>query len=399
MSKNFNSLSGYPEVINNKKVKEIESICEKWAYSFGANPICLPFVEKRSLFERSVGSNTDIVEKEMLLLNDKDLVLRPEGTAGIVRAWNNNGGLRNLKSQKWFYNDYMFRNETPQSGRFKQFKQFGMECLGYKEGLIDIDLLVSLNDLFTDLNIREKVILKINTIGSSEERKNYVKIFKEWLYKNKEKLDSLSLSRIETNTLRIFDSKIENTQEILKQAPKLYDSLSKNTKLNFTNITDKLTSLNINFEIDYNLVRGLDYYNGLVFEFIANTEFFKNTIAAGGRYDNLSKIIGGDNTPAIGFAMGLERLSIIIEEKESIRDGYYICWLDNCEDLALSIARKYRKISKVEVDQGNRKLNKQMSSADEKLFKYAILIGENEKSNNYITLKNLENGQEEKIII
>lgn len=399
MSKKFNNISGYPEIINNTNMKKIEQLCESWAINFGAIPVVLPVVEKKELFERSIGDGTDIVDKEMLSLKDTSLVLRPEGTAGIIRAWNNNGGMRNIKQQKWFYNDYMFRNETPQAGRFKQFKQFGIECLGYQQGITDIDLLISLNELFVSMNVRNKLILKINTIGTLEERNSYIQVLKTWLYKNIDNLDELSKERIEKNPLRIFDTKIESTKSILKNAPRLFDTLSEESLSFFNLLCKTLARMNIDYLVDYTLMRGLDYYNGLVFEFVTSDEKAQNTIAAGGRYDKLSKIIGGDSTESIGFAIGIERLSYIYKDEEIKRDGYYICWIDEGFEEALAFANKYRKTERVEIDCGISKINKQLKRADEKMFKYAVIIGSKEISDKKATVKNLYTGQEEKICL
>ena len=396
--KNFKNISGFPESIDYTKIEKIESICKKWAKNFGASPILLPIVEKRSLFERSIGDGTDIVEKEMITLCGKDKeVLRPEGTAVAMRMWNNNGGLRNIRPQKWYYSDFMFRNENPQAGRYKQFKQFGMECIGFKEGLLDVDLLISLNDLFVELKVKESLVLKINTIGSQEEREKYIVTLQNWLNLNKEDLDPLSVERIDKNPLRVFDTKIESTLEKLKEAPCLYDSLSEISKLSFSKIQENLKSLGVDFIIDTTLVRGLDYYNGLVFEFVINkdNELFGKTVAAGGRYDNLSKSMNGENVEAIGFAIGLERLNFIVEQQEKEREGFYICWFNDVpEAYVLNVARSFRNKGEVVIDPGKRKIVKQLNQADEGDFEYCIIIGQEEVANNIIKIKNLKTGQE-----
>lgn len=396
--KNFKNLSGFPESINYSQFERTENICKNWAKKFGADPILLPMIEKRNLFERSVGDNTDIVEKEMLGIN-KEEVLRPEGTVVAMRMWNNNGGLRNIKPKKWYYSDFMFRNETPQAGRYKQFKQFGMECIGFKEGIIDIDLIVSLNDLFETLQIKDKITLKINTIGNFSERQEYIKKLKEWLKSNKNELDSLSLERMESNPLRVFDSKVEKTMNLLKEAPVLYDFLSEETKDNFIVLKENLSLLNVDFVVDDKLVRGLDYYNGFVFEFVIteNNELYNKTIAAGGRYDSLSKSISGESVEAIGFAIGLERINFIVQEKEKEkeREGYYICWLNNVPmSYVLKVAREFRLKERVEIDPGKRKIVKQLNKADEDLFEFCVIIGPQEVSNNEIKIKDLKNGNE-----
>lgn len=396
--KNFKNISGFPESIDYKKAEEIENICKNWAKNFGAKPILLPIVEKRNLFEKSIGDGTDIIEKEMILIrNEDEEVLRPEGTAVAMRIWNNNGGLRNIRPQKWYYSDFMFRNETPQAGRYKQFKQFGMECIGFKEGIIDTDIIISLNDLFQSLNVRSKMILKINTIGNKAEREDYIKELQSWLETNKNILDALSLERMIKNPLRIFDSKIESTIEILKKAPKLYDLLSEESKDSFIKLKNNLISSGVDFVVDETLVRGLDYYNGLVFEFIITeeNELFNKTVAAGGRYDNLSRSMEGESVEAIGFAIGLERLGFIVEEQLKEREGFYICWLNEVPEIyVLQVARKFRNKGKVVIDPGKRKIVKQLNQADEGNFKYSIIIGKNEVDSNTIKIKNLSTGEE-----
>lgn len=396
--KNFKNMSGFPESINLRNFSDIENRCKEWADAFGATPVLLPMIEKRELFERSIGDATDIVEKEMIALSGEDkTVLRPEGTAVAMRMWNNNGGLRNIRPQKWYYSDFMFRNETPQAGRYKQFKQFGMECIGFKEGIIDSDILVSLNDLFESLGVRKMMTLKINTIGKKEERNDYIKILKNWLKSNADKLDSLSLERMDKNPLRIFDSKVVTTIELLKEAPKLYDYLNNDTKESFRKIKESLSSLNIEFEVEETLVRGLDYYNGLVFEFITNEEdkTLNKTVCAGGRYDELSVSMKGEKVEAIGFGIGLERLVMIVEEKDKSREGVYICWLNEVpESYVLKVAREYRKNSKVSIDPGKRKMQKQLTQADDGNFEYCIIIGLDEVQNNSIKVKDLKDGNE-----
>lgn len=397
--KNFKSLAGFPESINLTKFKKIEDICKQWVENMGGTPVLLPMVEKKEIFERGIGECTDVVEKEMIeIKNETGLVLRPEGTSPVMRLWNNNGGLRNIKPQIWYYSDFMFRNESPQAGRFKQFKQFGVEYLGFNEGITDIDILISLNSLFTLLKVRNKVKLKINTIGGKEERVLYLKELKFFLECNKSELDDLSIQRMENNPLRVFDSKNKRVIELLKKAPKLFDFLSENSIQFFDNIKKSLSDLNIDFEVDYNLVRGLDYYNGLVFEWVyVNNDKAQSAVAAGGRYDCLSKMLGGENVSAIGFAIGLERLNSLIDEESKEREGFYICWMDEARSKALQVAMEYRNNGyKVFIDQGGRKLVKQIKQADEKNAKYAIIIGKDELANNYLTVKDLTTGIETK---
>lgn len=394
--KSFKPQAGFPEIIDASQYYEVENICKKWAEEIGASPILLPLVEQKELYNRSIGEGTDVVDKEMLSINSKEeLVLRPEGTAGAIRAWNNQGG-RNIGAQKWYYSGYMFRNERPQAGRFKQFQQFGLEIIGSKEGISDVELLVDLDRLFKRLNVRDYLTLKINNIGTFEERKNYENYFVEWITPFKEQLDKASQERIIKNPLRILDSKDEVTQKILEEAPKIIDFLSQETISKWEKMIAILEKMKIDFKVDYSLMRGLDYYNGLVFEWIMTDENkAQNAVAAGGRYDGLSKSIDGENTPALGFALGIERvLRLSKNEETNIRKGIYICWSGDVEDLVLKVKQKMIAEDFVVIDEGAKNITKQIKKANDKMFSKLIVIGETEKESNKIKIKNLSNGIE-----
>lgn len=399
--KSFKPQAGFPEIIDASQYYEVENICKKWAEEIGASPILLPLVEQKELYNRSIGEGTDVVDKEMLSINSKEeLVLRPEGTAGAIRAWNNQGG-RNIGAQKWYYSGYMFRNERPQAGRFKQFQQFGLEIIGSKEGISDVELLVDLDRLFKRLNVRDYLTLKINNIGTFEERKNYENYFVEWITPFKEQLDKASQERIIKNPLRILDSKDEATQKILEEAPKIIDFLSQETISKWEKMIAILEKMKIDFKVDYSLMRGLDYYNGLVFEWIMTDENkAQNAVAAGGRYDGLSKSIDGENTPALGFALGIERvLRLSKNEETNIRKGIYICWSGDVEDLVLKVKQKMIAGDFVVIDEGAKNITKQIKKANDKMFSKLIVIGENEKESNKIKIKILSNGIENLIEI
>lgn len=400
--KNFKPQAGFPEIINASKYYELENICKKWAEEIGASPILLPLVEQKELYNSSIGEGTDVVDKEMLSINNnkEELVLRPEGTAGAIRAWNNQGG-RNIGAQKWYYSGYMFRNERPQAGRFKQFQQFGMEIIGSKEGIADIELLVDLDRLFERLNIRDYLTLKINNIGTIEERKSYEKYFIEWITPFKDQLDKTSQERIIKNPLRILDSKDEATKNIILNAPKIIDFLSQESLEKWKKMITILEKMEISFEIDYSLMRGLDYYNGLVFEWVMTDENkAQNAVAAGGRYDGLSKSIDGEDTPALGFALGIERVLLLTKkETNNERKGIYICWAGDVEDLVLKVKKQMIQEDFVMVDEGFKNITKQIKKANEKMFSKLIVIGENEKNNKQIKIKNLSNGLEKSLKI
>lgn len=400
--KNFKPQAGFPEIIKASEYYKLENICKKWAEEIGASPILLPLVEQKELYNRSIGEGTDVVDKEMLSINNnkEELVLRPEGTAGAIRAWNNQGG-RNIGAQKWYYSGYMFRNERPQAGRFKQFQQFGMEIIGSKEGIADIELLVDLDRLFERLNIRDYLTLKINNVGTIEERKSYEKYFIEWIMPFKDQLDKTSQERIIKNPLRILDSKDEATKNIILNAPKIIDFLSQESLEKWKKMITILEKMEISFEIDYSLMRGLDYYNGLVFEWVMTDENkAQNAVAAGGRYDGLSKSIDGEDTPALGFALGIERVLLLTKkETNNERKGIYICWAGDVEDLVLKVKKQMIQEDFVMVDEGFKNITKQIKKANEKMFSKLIVIGENEKNNKQIKIKNLSNGLEKSLKI
>lgn len=396
--KSFKPQSGYPENVNAKQTYAIDSICREWAEKINAVPVLLPMVESKSLFERGVGEGTDVVDKEMLqLISKEDIVLRPEGTAGAIRAWNNQGG-RNIGPQKWFYSGYMFRNERQQAGRYKQFQQFGLELIGFKEGVADAELLVDLDNLFIMLGIREKVSLKLNNIGTKEERELYSKALVEWLIPYKDQLDEQSQLRLSKNPLRILDSKDEKTKEIIKASPKIDSFLGEETKKMWSSIISVLDAMGIAYEVDNSLMRGLDYYNGLVFEWVMNDEDkAQNAVAAGGRYDGLSSAIGGEPVPALGFALGIERVAILQDEitVPPERKGVYICWMGDVLDYAFLVRKKIMDENNiVMIDDGAKNLSKQIKKANEKMYEKVIIIGESEKETATFTLKDLISGEQ-----
>ncbi|MDI6976680.1 histidine--tRNA ligase [Serratia sp. Se-RSBMAAmG] len=401
--KSFKPQSGYPENVNAKQTYAIDSICREWAEKINAVPVLLPMVESKSLFERGVGEGTDVVDKEMLqLISKEDVVLRPEGTAGAIRAWNNQGG-RNTGPQKWFYSGYMFRNERQQAGRYKQFQQFGLELIGFKEGVADAELLVDLDNLFIMLSIREKVSLKLNNIGTKEERELYSKALVEWLMPYKDQLDEQSQLRLSKNPLRILDSKDEKTKEIIKASPKIDSFLGEETKKTWGSIISVLDAMGIAYEVDNSLMRGLDYYNGLVFEWVMNDEDkAQNAVAAGGRYDGLSSAIGGEPVPALGFALGIERVAILQNEitVPPERKGVYICWMGDVLDYAFLVRKKIMGENNiVMIDDGAKNLSKQIKKANEKMYEKVVIIGESEKETATFTLKDLISGEQKLIYL
>ncbi|MDO6468840.1 histidine--tRNA ligase [Neptunomonas phycophila] len=288
--------------------------------SYGYNEIRMPIVEQTELFKRSIGEVTDIVEKEMYTFNDRNdesLTLRPEGTAGCVRAGEEHGLLFN-QTQRFWYQGPMFRYEKPQKGRYRQFHQIGVETFGMASAEIDAELIVLSARLWKKLGILDAVTLQLNSLGSTESRQVYKADLTAFLEARFDQLDEDSQRRLATNPLRILDSKDTNTQNLLADAPVLSDYLDEDSKSHFAHLTELLDASGIRYEVNPRLVRGLDYYCKTVFEWVTDKLGAQGTVCAGGRYDGLVKQLGGKPTPAVGFAMGVERLILLLETLNAI---------------------------------------------------------------------------------
>lgn len=284
------------------------------AYQF--EPIILPILEKTELFCRGIGNATDIIEKEMYTFQDRNeesLSLRPEGTAGAVRAALEHGLIHN-QIRKFWYVGPMFRHERPQKGRYRQFYQVGLEIFGIARPDVEAEMLLMLLNLWKKLGIETALSLEINTIGQLEERKAYRQALLDFLTPRQAELDTDSQRRLETNPLRILDSKAPETQALLENAPRLNDFLSQNSLAHFEALTTYLTALGVSFKVNPNLVRGLDYYSHTVFEWTTPHLGAQSTVCGGGRYDSLITELGGRATPAFGAALGLERLMLLIKD-------------------------------------------------------------------------------------
>ncbi|CAL4321083.1 Histidine--tRNA ligase [Buchnera aphidicola (Sipha maydis)] len=299
-----------------------ESVLKKIFKNYGYCEIRLPILEKTKLFTRSIGEITDIIEKEMYTFNDrnkKSLTLRPESTTCCVRAILENNLLKNIKQRFWYFGP-MFRYEKPQKGRYRQFYQFGCEIYGLSNPKIELELILLLNRIWKILKISNNIYLEINSIGTITARERYKDDLINYLISKKKFLDLDSQNRLYKNPLRILDSKNKNTQNILKNAPVLLDYLDENSINNFNFVCNSMKKIGIPFKINKNLIRGLDYYNDIVFEWKTKIPKLgsQNTICAGGRYDKLIQILGGPKTPALGCAIGMERLIAIINAKKNI---------------------------------------------------------------------------------
>lgn len=394
------ALRGMKDIIDNGDLyRDIIKICEETAQNFGYKFVEIPKLEETSLFIRSVGESSDIVNKEMYEFKDKSdnsICLRPEGTAGVVRAFiehkfDKAGGVR-----KYFYHGSMFRYERPQKGRFREFHQFGIECFGENSVYEDASVIIIGAEILKRLNI--KTTLKINSLGD----KNCMPIYKEKLVKflNSQTLCDDCQRRIKTNPIRVLDCKNEACQKALQNAPLITENLNDECKSDFDKLKEILTKNNIEFEVDPKLVRGLDYYTKTAFEFVSDELGSQSAVLGGGRYDNLVEYLGGKPTFGVGFALGIERVMEIlsIRNKEEKRDGIYLCALDDkFIDEIYSLGLNLRKKYKVEVSYEAKNPAKHLKSADNLNKLIFLCIGDNEFKNNEIWYKNLENGDDQKI--
>ena len=383
-----------------KKFKMAEKVIEEVMRLYNINFIRTPVFENSELFRRGVGEETDIVSKEMYEFKDKSdrsLTLRPEGTAGVVRSYIENKMTNNLvKPLKFYYLEPMYRYERPQKGRYREFTQFGIEVLGESNPLIDMEVISSVIEIFNRLGLKN-IKLKINTLGDKETREKYKKLLIDHFNNYKDNLCSDCQRRLVTNPLRILDCKIDREKEFFKEAPKIRDYLSEKSKKYFEKIEEYLKSLNIDYEIDDNLVRGLDYYDELVFEI----EVDSSTICGGGRYNRLVKELGGDDTCAFGFAIGMERFLSLLELPKEKEDLTYILALSDSERLeALKLARYLRNNNKrVDFDTESKSLKSQFKKSDNLNSRYLIFINDEKLKYGKVEIKDTLNSIKEEIEI
>ncbi|MEH6356439.1 MAG: histidine--tRNA ligase [Marinobacter sp.] len=379
----------------------VEATVRKVLGQYGYQEIRMPIVEQTDLFKRSIGEVTDIVEKEMYTFEDRNgdsLTLRPEGTAGCVRAAEEHGLLFNQTRRMW-YTGQMFRYERPQKGRYRQFHQVGVECFGMAGPDIDAELLILTARLWKTFGLVDHARLEINSIGTAEARRNYREALVAYLQQFKAELDEDSQRRLESNPLRILDSKSVATREILEQAPKLDAWLDDESRDHFERLKQLLDAAGIAYTVNSALVRGLDYYGKTVFEWITDSLGAQGTICAGGRYDGLVEQLGGKSTVAVGFAMGVERLILLLETlnliPESVNDQadvYVTAMGDQAVAPALLLAEELRnKLPGYTIIShcGAGSFKSQMKKADRSGARYALILGDNELQNQSVGLKPL----------
>ncbi len=362
------------------------NIVKKYGFSFSQTPI----LEETSLFKRSVGESSDIVGKEMYQFIDKggnDVCLRPEGTAGVVRSFVEHKLDRKGGVNRFFYYGPMFRYERPQKGRFRQFHQFGVESFGESNPLEDANIILMLKEILDFFKIN--YTLELNSLGCPD----CMPAFREKLIKSLNNIDGLChdcLRRKETNPIRVFDCKNKNCQTLLKDAPRLNQHLCQSCKNDFDTVQKTLSSLGVKYKIDPNLVRGLDYYSKTAFEFVSGDLGAQNAVAGGGRYDKLVEFLDGRPTPAVGFAIGIERVLDMIKIEEDEREGYYFGAL-NSEAITplFKVASKIRKTSKVLIGYESKSLKAHLKASDKANARYCAIIGEDELKENRVWIKDL----------
>lgn len=381
--------------------QKLESLFRQVVSSYGYSEIRMPIVENTNLFQRSIGEVTDIVEKEMYTFADRNgdsLTLRPEGTASCVRAGNEHGLLYNQERRLW-YTGPMFRHERPQKGRYRQFHQFGVETFGIASADADAELILLSARLWKALGIDTHVQLQLNSLGSNEARALYKQTLVEFLAQHADQLDEESKRRMHSNPLRILDSKNPDIQALLVDAPKLSDHLDDESAAHFEQLKTYLDAVGVKYVINERLVRGLDYYNRTVFEWVTSSLGSQGTICAGGRYDGLVEQLGGKATPAVGFAMGLERIILMLEtlalngDVKSDVDIYSVLVGEGTSLAGFKMAELIRTelpLLKIMHHCGEGNFKKQMKRADKSGARIALIIGESELESGCVTIKELQ---------
>lgn len=400
MTKKIQAIRGMNDLLPSESNlwSALEETINNLMVSYGYKYCNTPIVESTEIFSRAIGEVTDIVEKEMYTWKDTSgdsLTLRPEGTAGVVRMMIEHN-LPREGIQKVFYNGSMFRHERPQKGRYRQFHQVGAEVFGVSDAKIDAELISITDSLWKLLGINAS--LEINTLGSSESRSIYRELLHDFFSENQDQLDEDSLRRIDTNPLRILDSKNEKMKILISNAPKMIDHLDDESKIHFSTLKNYLDSLEIPFVVNPKLVRGLDYYNQTVFEWISNDLGSQGTICGGGRYDGLVEKMGGNPTPAIGFAMGIERIALIVKDQSNQINKtkphlYFVALGEKSQIESIRLSKKILSALPsiiITNDMSMGSLKNQMKKADKSNADFALILGEEELLNNQLSIKPLK---------
>ena len=392
------SVKGLKDILPQQSLQweHIETVARTLATNYGFSEIRIPIFEFTELYARSIGGTTDIVEKEMYTFLDRDgssLTLRPEGTAGVVRAVLEHKLLNSPTTRKLFYFGPMFRHERPQAGRYRQFHQFGVEAIGTDHPLVDVEVISLLWQLFSSLQLKD-LTLHINSIGTITDRDDYINKLKEFISPILKILCGNCQRRYSTNPLRILDCKVPICQEATKQTPMLIDYLSSDSKTHFQHVLDGLRDLEIPYTINHRLVRGLDYYSRTTFEITSPHLGAQSTIGAGGRYDGLFQVLHGPSTPAIGFAVGLERVMLLLAEDQIAKKEplFFVAGFgESGKPKGFMLLHEIRKSGmRADTDHKGNTLKALLRSADKLGASYSIIIGDDEANSNTAILRNMQ---------
>lgn len=408
MAKTIQAIRGMNDCLPTEsgKWQQVETVIRQVVASYGYQEIRTPIVESTDLFKRSIGEVTDIVEKEMYTFADRNgdsLTLRPEGTASAVRAGNEHGLIYNQQQRLWYMGP-MFRHERPQKGRYRQFHQFGVETYGLESADIDAEVIQLSARLWKLFGISEHVTLQINSLGSNTARQHYKDALVAYLTQHESVLDEESLRRLASNPLRVLDSKNPQVQALVADAPSLLDYLDDDSKAHFTLLCELLDNAGIEYQVNPRLVRGLDYYNRTVFEWVTESLGAQGTVCAGGRYDGLVEQLGGKPAPGVGFALGMERLVLLLDTLEKIEQNqpaaeiYVTALGDDTRGYASQVAESLRDSDNqlaVMLHCGGGNLKKQLKRADKVGASVALLIGSEEMAAGQVTLKPLRGNGEQ----
>ena len=397
----INSVKGMKDLFGEELFKHqyLSQIFRKLCIFYNYEEIATPLVEHIQIFNRSLGETSDIVSKEMYNFTDQGddhLVLRPEGTAALARAYISNNFQQKLIN-KYFYIGSMFRRERPQSGRLRQFNQFGLEFFGVRNIMSDLEVILVADKFLSEVGIRDNIRLELNSLGNKESREKYVKSLTEFFIKKKDHLSEESLRRLDKNPLRILDSKNSEDLQIIKECPKINSFFDKESRDFFDGITTGLNQLGIKFELNPSLVRGLDYYNHTAFEYKTFEEKSQNTILAGGRYDSLVKMLGGDESTGVGWAAGIERiaLNLVSKSKEKLKISIFSNSPHFDFDV-MNIIKNLKPIENLQINFMNSGNFKKKLSRANKLDSFAcIILAEDEWKQKQLIWKDLINNSQE----
>ncbi|MDH1053732.1 histidine--tRNA ligase [Aquipseudomonas alcaligenes] len=413
MSKSLQAIRGMNDILPEQTPawRYLERTVAELLDGYGYSEIRLPILEFTELFARGIGEGTDVVDKEMYTFldrNEESLTLRPEGTAGCVRAVLEHGLSGGGQVQKLWYTGPMFRYEKPQKGRYRQFHQIGVEAFNLAGPDVDAELIVLTWRLWQKLGLADSVSLQLNSLGSSEARAAYRDALVAYLQERFAQLDEDSQRRLTTNPLRILDSKNAQTQALLVGAPTLADYLDEESRLHFEGVKARLDAVGIRYEINHKLVRGLDYYNRSVFEWVTDKLGAQGTVCAGGRYDGLVTQLGGKPTPGVGFAMGVERLILLLETLQLLPEelnapaDLYLCAFGEAAELAgLALAERLRDAIpglRLLVNSGGGSFKSQFKKADKSGARFALILGEDELAARVVGCKPLRDDAQQQNI-